>query len=225
MKRLAWLVVGVVVFAVSARLAAQEDITLTTYYPSPRGMYDELRTAGDVHIGDLGVPSARLHVVQPEPAAPAAFRVDDEAGDTTPFIIDENGNVGIGTTPPGTRLDLNGALSVRGMSAPAASPTGQGRIYFDSTSNAFQVSENGGAYGPLGGASASDFTRDTAGCGGPCTATITCPAGEFIWALVSLEQPALDVATVAMKASCIGNTTCNQTIGSGMQVQIMGLCL
>ncbi|MDD5625891.1 MAG: hypothetical protein PHG83_01850 [Patescibacteria group bacterium] len=60
-------------------------------------------------------------------------------------------NLGIGTTAPDTILDINGALTTRGMAAPATSPAGQGRIYFDSTANAFKVSENNGAYTNLVG--------------------------------------------------------------------------
>ena len=35
-----------------------------------------------------------------------AFRVDDQASDTTPFVIDDSGNVGIGTNAPEVELDL-----------------------------------------------------------------------------------------------------------------------
>lgn len=34
------------------------------------------------------------------------FRINDQAGDTTPFVIDQNGNVGIGTTSPSDKMDL-----------------------------------------------------------------------------------------------------------------------
>jgi len=61
-----------------------------------------------------------------------------------------SGSVGIGITAPNTVLDINGAFSQRGMAAPAVSPGGQGRIYFDSGSNQFMVSQNGGAYAALG---------------------------------------------------------------------------
>ena len=73
------------------------------------------------------------------------------------------GNVGIGTTTPGTALDINGALSQRSMGTPAVSEAGQGRIYFDSSSATFKVSENGGSYSNLiGSALFSSLSAATA---------------------------------------------------------------
>ncbi len=63
--------------------------------------------------------------------------------------ITSAGNVGIGNIAPTTVLDINGATTQRGMAAPALSTAGQGRIYFDSTSNKFRVSQNGAAYADL----------------------------------------------------------------------------
>ena len=109
-----WVVPGLLLGTMAYALA--EEITLTTYYPSPRGVYDELRTAGNVQIGSLDAPAIadpvpRLHLVQGE-AAPA-LRVDDEAPvgsllDATPFLIDASGNVGLGTAGPGKRLHVEG---------------------------------------------------------------------------------------------------------------------
>jgi hypothetical protein len=60
----------------------------------------------------------------------------------------DNGNsyLGVGSIVPASTLDVNGAVTVRAMTAPSPSSASQGRIYFDSTSNGFKVSQNGGAY-------------------------------------------------------------------------------
>src|SRR3989338_7034349 len=54
------LLLGTVAYAIA------EDLTLTTYYPSPRGVYQELRTTGKVSVGSLQPqdPNARLEVVE-----------------------------------------------------------------------------------------------------------------------------------------------------------------
>src|SRR3989304_4363787 len=50
---------------------------------------------------------------------------------------------------------------IEGIGAPALSPAGSGRIYFDNVSNKFQVSENGGAYvDMISAAVASGWTDD-----------------------------------------------------------------
>lgn len=64
---------------------------------------------------------------------------------------DFSGNVGIGTTTPSSALDVNGAQTMRGMAAPVVASSGQGRIYFDSTSGKYKVSQSGSAYQDLVG--------------------------------------------------------------------------
>jgi alpha-tubulin suppressor-like RCC1 family protein len=80
-------------------------------------------TTGGVGIG-TSTPEAELHIYSNDPVGCLrvtqlndngyAFRVDDSANDTTPFLIDNNGNVGIKTTLPASptnSLTVNGTLS------------------------------------------------------------------------------------------------------------------
>jgi hypothetical protein len=80
--------------------AAAEDITLTTYYPSPRGVYQQLRVGSP----DAAAPIGMLQVTKPDPDdGTFAFRVDDQTADPSPFVVTENGQVLIGVTvPPAT---------------------------------------------------------------------------------------------------------------------------
>ena len=68
-------------------------------------------------------------------------------------------------------------FTLQGRGAPAVSPVGQGRIYFDSTSNSFQASQNGGAYAALSvGSLTGCSTTGTVLIGGSpptCSATPT----------------------------------------------------
>ncbi len=80
------------------------------------------------------------------------------AGNTVLMRIMGSGFVGIDGVTPGTALDVNGAFSMREMAAPALSPADEGRIYFDTTSNTFKVSENNGAYVDLVGGGSSLWT-------------------------------------------------------------------
>jgi len=57
--------------------------------------------------------------------------------------------VGLGGSPPTSTIDMGGVYTARGISTPAVSAAGTGTLYFDSGSNTFQVSENGGPYVPL----------------------------------------------------------------------------
>ena len=83
-----------------------------------------------------------------------------------------NGNLGVGNSTPGSILDVSGAITERGMAAPTLSSAGQGRIYFDSTTNDFRISQNGGAYAPLAtGGTVTTVTSGSGLTGGPITTT------------------------------------------------------
>lgn len=132
--------------------AIAEEITLTTYYPSPRGVYDQLRTAGNVQIGRIeppGVldpdPPPRLSIYREREAADLAntpvLLVEDQRPnsgsdpDPTPFVVDENGNVGIGTASPDAeaKLDVVGIVRISDASAPISQPK-SGMIRWDGQS-------------------------------------------------------------------------------------------
>ncbi|HEX9780196.1 MAG TPA: hypothetical protein VGB20_03180 [bacterium] len=57
-------VVGVVLaISPSAYLLAQEDITITSFYPSPRGVYQELRATNDVYLAyDVADPTSVVSI-------------------------------------------------------------------------------------------------------------------------------------------------------------------
>ncbi|GEM_PF-4403045 len=96
-----------------------EDITATTYYPSPRGVYNELRTKGDVSVGDLNAPAApaRLRVRQDDPTRPA-LQVNTVSVPVEPALfVAPNGNVGIRTSNPLVPLHVFGEVNASAFRA------------------------------------------------------------------------------------------------------------
>ncbi len=86
---------------------------------------------------------------------------DSSAGDDVVFDI--TGSVAVGNITPSSKLDIDGDLNLREMTAPSVSAADQGRIYFDATDNKFKVSENGGGYVdlfPTSGVGSGDFLAD-----------------------------------------------------------------
>lgn len=116
-----WPALGVAAVVVAGpSILAAEDITVTTYYPSPRGMYDELRTAGDVSVGDLNalpIPP-KLRVFQENAGAPA-LQVDTAAvpGVPTIFVAPATGNIGIRTDDPQVALHVFGEINANAFRA------------------------------------------------------------------------------------------------------------
>jgi len=110
-----WLVVGLLVGTMVYALA--EDITLTTYYPSPRGVYQELRAAGNVHIGGVSDPAARLRVT------------GDAATNATNLLVLENPN----NDAAAVFFDAQNRDWALGASNPGSGAGDQKFVLFDAT--------------------------------------------------------------------------------------------
>lgn len=63
--------------------------------------------AQNVGVGTL-TPQAKFHVLQDSNAL--LLQLDDTPNDSTPFIIDSTGNVGIGVVNPSQKLEVNGRI-------------------------------------------------------------------------------------------------------------------
>lgn len=73
------------------------------------------------------------------------------------LLISEDSSAYNNTTP-NSKIDFLGAMTWRGIGEPAVSPSGTGVMYYDTTTNKFRISQNGGAYVDLysGGAIANN---------------------------------------------------------------------
>jgi hypothetical protein len=109
-------------------------------------------------------------------------------------------NLNIGGNATMSSLNVNGPASFGGVAAPAVAPAGQGRLYFDATSNKLRVSENGGAFVNLVGAT---------GVGGSGTAN-TIP----VWS----TSTTLGNSVITQSAGNAGIGTTNPTLGK-LQVE------
>ncbi len=137
-----WVVVLVLGGVVAYALA--EDLTLTTYYPSPRGVYQELRVAQRLALG-TGVPPARLTVTGPatDPTGgvcPAGSDWYNEDGDgtvdageckVTGLVLTDAGSLGLGTKNPFPRLSVIGPTT-----NPVSGTCPAGYDWYDENGNA-----------------------------------------------------------------------------------------
>ncbi len=120
---------------------------------------------GSVGIGNITGPlDGHVHIVND--GSGNSFKVSDTAyGDTSPFVIDSDGDVGIGTATPGYKLDVNGGARMSSIN----NITGDD-FYINSGGNQVHIAGNGGtAFRVYSGGSAlpaaSAFAVDAAQTG------------------------------------------------------------
>ena len=104
--------IGIFLFLCTSAFAA-EQITITTYYPSPYGSYYDLYIANNVGIGTSS-PSGKLEV-----RAGASESTDPlvigKGSNTYVFVRNSDGNVGIGVTNPAYKLEVSGDVRATGV--------------------------------------------------------------------------------------------------------------
>ena len=115
--------------------ALPEDITITTYYPAPFGVYNELRSK-KMAIGDTYYDSSQ-HCW---PGGPCSFPDIDA---NTNLIVE--GNVGIGTAGPARKLHVEGGGQISLLQSGSVATDSQAGLYWH-TANGYGIYRTPGAW-------------------------------------------------------------------------------
>jgi hypothetical protein len=138
----------------TAEQNAQGDIGTSSAHPlvikSNNVERIRVTSAGDVGVG-ITAPLGKFHVANStasdivritQSGAGVPLRVEDETTDTTPFIIDTAGNVGIGTPTPTAKLQVVGGIVSTDPTAGVGYATGAGGTVIQGTSRTTPVTLN-----------------------------------------------------------------------------------
>jgi len=160
LRKIVCISVLVTIFVFPALLLADDTLTITTYYPSPYGVYNEMRSKR-IAIGDDYIDHTAYCW---------------ETGDCTTTIntnadLVVEGNVGIGTTNPGTKLGVAGdiRLTTTHASAPPSESGVVGEIAY--ASDGYLYAHNGSTWVKQGGGSTCVVTYNSA------VGSCSCPTG------------------------------------------------
>ncbi|MEK7562540.1 MAG: hypothetical protein AAB509_02590, partial [Patescibacteria group bacterium] len=140
-------------------------------------------SSGNVVIGPDASPDASLEVIN-DGSGNSFLVADTNDGDTTPFVIDSTGNVGIGTTGPTYILSLSGEAAQTFWMERELTAATAGRNLTIQAGGAISggTNLNGGTLnlssGISTGSGSSDMFFQTATAGGSGTADVT-PATKF----------------------------------------------
>jgi hypothetical protein len=156
--------------------AADETLTITTYYPSPYGSYNNLTVANTLGVGTTS-PSAKLTAVAGSDTwsgdflglstsnkvrlgtygGVATVAANNNAGDAWANLLINpgGGNVGIGTAAPAYILDVNGPLQYRANGIPVV----MSNVY----AAYFEYVAGGSAWGVTKWASSKRFKENITG--------------------------------------------------------------
>jgi len=182
------------VFIFSSLSLAEDSFTITTYYPSPYGSYNELETHSNAHLaidnGNVGIgtakPTSKLGVVG-NLAVGVTYGLS--AAPASGAIIE--GNVGIGTPSPGANLHVVGDVTIVGKAQIRDGTQSYGYVLTSGANGvaSWQPSTSGVPAGTLAGW--CEYTYAVGGGGGSCTNVISpatctssggcgCPGGDKI---------------------------------------------
>ena len=169
------------VLVLTAPVVFAEAITITTYYPSPYGSYDQLGTNKlAVNISGVAVPSeyaamgngdahiGRALIIGAGGGSGYAFDEGATTGDGTLLV---KGKVGIGTTAPLSKLSVIGGARIGAAGADA----GAGNLVVDNTITVTAVTASGtinAASFQAGGTPGINRTLNVLNGAGPCTIVV-----------------------------------------------------
>jgi len=129
----------------SSLSSANRTTDLLTISQANNATYN-FTTGNLVNISQLDTASSADTLEITQAGTGMAFRVNDEVSDTTPFVINNNGNVGIGTTAPGYKLDVSGNTRIDGdLTISGGDITGKNGEWIDigeSQADSVQISNN-----------------------------------------------------------------------------------